>query len=186
MVEPQGRGGSKTSPPISPADATQFAALAAQAAQRAKIFKQVGISVGKTAGKAALQIAGNAALLSVGIPPGLAVDVGTSILNSNAVGALVVNAFLGASTGVNLSTLLAVLQGQPGADYQGIINALKLQQQQLRRQPQAPPVDYQALLTELTRILLVAAQQQAVAQQQQAPSQQYIRKTSNRTLGAKL
>ncbi|EDR06060.1 uncharacterized protein LACBIDRAFT_329144 [Laccaria bicolor S238N-H82] len=148
-------GGSTTSPPISPADATQFAVLAAQAPQRAKIFKQVGISVGKTAGKAALQIAGNAALLSVGIPPGLAIDVGTSILNSNTVGALIVNAFLSASTGVNLSTLLAVLQGQPGADYQGIINVLKLQQQRLQRQPQAPSVDYQALLTELTRILLL-------------------------------
>ncbi|KIJ94811.1 hypothetical protein K443DRAFT_683493 [Laccaria amethystina LaAM-08-1] len=182
-VQPMvGRGGSTTSPPISPADAAQSAALAAQAAQRAKILKQVGLSVGKTAGKAALKIAGSAALLSVGIPPGLAIGFGKSILNSNAVGALV-NAVTGANTGVDQSTLQAVIQGQPGADYQGIINALKLQQQQQQQanllqsqglglQPQAPPVDYQALIAELTRIqLLAAAQQQAVAQQQ-APSQQ--------------
>ena len=184
MAEPQRTGGSKTSPPMSPADTAQSAALAVQAAQRAEILKQVGILVRKTASKAALETVGSAALMSVGIPPGLAIAVGKSILNSNEVGALV-NAFSRENTGVNLSTLLAVIQGQPGADYQAIIDALKLLQQQqanslqLQEQTQAPPVDYQAVITKLTRRLLAAAQQ-AVAQQQ-APSQQHISQTSNRT-----
>lgn len=184
MAESQGTGGSTTSaPPMSPADAAQSAALAAQAAQRAEILKQVGILVCKTAGKAALEIVGSAALLSLGTP-GLAIAVGKSILNSNEVGALV-NSFSRANTGVNLSTLLAVIQGQPGVDYQAIIDALKLLQQQqanslqLQGQTQAPPVDSQAVITKLTRRLLAAAQQ-AVAQQQ-APPQQHISQTSNRT-----
>ena len=107
--------------------------------------------------------------------------VGKSILNSNVVNALL-NIFSGSNSGVNQSTLHAVLQGQPGADYQSIINALTLKQQQanmLRFQgsQQTPPIDYQFLINEV-KIQMIASSQPAATQQafarlaQQASTQQ--------------
>jgi hypothetical protein len=95
--------------------------------------------------------------------------VGKSILSGNVVDALL-KILSGSNSGVNQSTLHAVLQGQPGADYQSIINALTLKQQQanmLRFQgsQQTPPIDYQALINELRRVQMDASPQQAATQQ---------------------
>ena len=57
--------------------------------------------------------------------------VGKSILNSNIVNT-VMNIFSGPNSGVNQSTLHALLQGQPGTGYQNIVNTLMLKQQQPR------------------------------------------------------
>jgi len=102
--------------------------------------------------------------------------VGKSILNSNIIKALL-KIFSGSNSGVNQSTLHAVLQGQPGADYQSIINVLTLKQQQanMLRFQQTPPFDYQALINELWRVQMVTSPQQASTQQastQQTASQQ--------------
>lgn len=140
------------------------------------MLKQIGITVGKTAGKAALKITGHALMNAAGIQPGsmegkLFTGMGNSILNSDAIGALV-NNLAGTNTGADPSNLQAVLQGQPGADYQGIISALMKQQQQantLQAQQSQPgsAVNYQALINELQKLQANAhPQQQALAQLQ--------------------
>ena len=139
------------------------------------MLKQIGLAVGKTAGKAALKITGHALMNAAGIQPGsmegnLLTGMGNSIINSDAIGAMV-NNLAGTNAGANPSNLQAALQGQPGADYQGIINALMQQQQQASTlQPQqsqsGPAVNYQALINELQKLQANAPNSQATAQQQ--------------------
>lgn len=118
---------------------------------------------------------------AAGIQPGsvegkLFTGMGNSILNSDAIGALV-NNLAGTNSGVNPSNLQAAAQGQPGADYQGIINAL-MQQQQQASAPQTqqsqpgPPVNYQALINELQKLQANASSQQQAPAQPQGTAQQ--------------
>lgn len=192
-IQPQSKP--PTSPPISPAQA-------AQNEERNKILKQIGLAVGKTAGKAALKVTGHALMSAAGIQPGsmegkLFTGMGNSILNSDAIGALV-NNLAGTNSGVNASNLQAAAQGQPGADYQGIINALMQQQQQqqastlqIQQSQPGPAANYQALINELQKLQANASSQQQApvqpqntAQQQQALFQAQLQQTQALLNGA--
>lgn len=128
--------------------------------------------MGKVMGTLALKVADGVVLPSTRLPPGLAGAAGTvGGLNGDVVGALA-SAFSGMSTegaGIDTSQLEAVLQGQPTADYQEIINIL-VQQQPVAQMGQL--VDYQTLISELQRVQATAtAQQQTIAQAQVANTQ---------------
>ncbi|KAF8883411.1 hypothetical protein BD779DRAFT_869539 [Infundibulicybe gibba] len=132
-----------------------------------KKLKELGLAAGKTIFK----VAGNVAAASMGLPPNVGGSIAGSLVDSNVVGALV-NCFSSNDSqnagSADVSQLQAVLQGQPGADYQSVINTLLQQQQRQQKAAQPPAVDYQAVIQQLQSIQqLAAAQQQASAQQQQ-------------------
>lgn len=127
-------------------------------------LKQMGKAIGKSTTKAAKKITQGAIMVTTGINTAA---VGKAIMNSDAVTSLI-TAFpsLQSQAGINAVQLQAVLQGQPGADYQAMINALTLQQRRQQQNPsQGHKIDYQALINEIRRLQLIA-NQNAVAQQQ--------------------
>ncbi|PFH50571.1 hypothetical protein AMATHDRAFT_60852 [Amanita thiersii Skay4041] len=89
----------------------------------AEVFRTLGMALARTTGAAVrtvassvLQTTGISAIL--GISADLFVNILAGLVNNNS------------NTGVNMAMIAAVLQGQPGANYQAVINALLRQQQQ--------------------------------------------------------
>ncbi|KAF8966408.1 hypothetical protein BDZ97DRAFT_681899 [Flammula alnicola] len=137
---------------------------------------------GRFAAEAAIRLTGSIATAATGIPlRGLARTVGSIVTDQSFINMLK-SAFSKSNNGVAESDLQAVIQGQPDANYQAIINALIRQQQlsaqmqlQMGMQYQRPPdanVDYQALIGEIARLqkLNEAAQQQTMHGRRLFPS----------------
>lgn len=145
---------------------------------------------GTIAAQAAMTIGGAILSATTGIPARMVSRVG-SLLTDKRLIAMLKSAFSKNNSGVAESDLQAVLQGQPEANYQAILNALirqqQLEQQQLMIQIQAqtqtgmqyqrPPqstIDYAVLIAEIEKMQKMAqkAQAEAMATQQAAAAQQ--------------
>lgn len=138
-------------------------------------IKQIGLAVGKSTCKFALNIAGGAVRSSLGLPQ-ISGSVGGAIGN-----ALANSTLDGDSMGSLASGLLSlgdqgtgfdtsqIQEGQPEGDYQSVIDTLTHQQQQA---PVAQGVNSQALINQLQHVQsLVSTQQQQPAASLQLPIQ---------------
>ncbi|KAJ7590564.1 hypothetical protein C8J56DRAFT_537130 [Mycena floridula] len=149
------------------------------------VLKQMG----KTMGKYALKKVAGAAV------QGLTMNIVSSDIFDN-ISAMFTGLNIN-NLGIDTLQLQAVLQGLPGADYQGVINALLAQQKQHQQQAQQNqnqmPLgqnqpNYQALIAELQKLQQAAAAQSAAATTQfmtaAVPSAQQIQQDVQNQMNA--
>ncbi|KAF9551557.1 hypothetical protein CPC08DRAFT_314656 [Agrocybe pediades] len=174
-------------PPPKPQFSTMATTTNAGQSNGKKLAMTAGKIVGKIAANATLQVAGNYISQATGISADFITNIGGLLLDSKFTNML--KAAFSKNSSVTEADLQAVMQGQPNANYQAVIDALIKQQQQQQQQimaqtqfyngvqfqrPNQSAVDYRTLIAEIQRLQQVAQSQQAqyVMAQQQLGSQQ--------------